>query len=694
MISIAVDIGGTFTDVVAANLTNGSYYTAKVPTTPGRLVGAVNDGVARVLGQAGAEPGAVDRFIHGTTVGTNAVLEQRGAVTAILATDGFEDVLEIGRLRRTRMYDVFTDAETPTMLAPKRRRRGIPERVASDGSVIVPLDEDAVTLIVRELIEQEGVEAFAVSLLFSFRNPAHEQRLRELIHGIAPGLGVSLSSEVDPMFREYERTVVTAFDAYVRPVVERYVRDLAGELSSSGIDCAVQIMQSRGGITSAEMVAQRPVSVLLSGPAAGVIGGRHAGEQSDLSSLITIDIGGTSADISLVADGKPLISTEGRIDRFPLRVPMVDVNTIGAGGGSIAWVDSGGGFRVGPRSAGAEPGPVSYGRGGTEPTVTDASVVLGYLNPGYFAAGTMRLDADAAMRALEAFGERLGLSAVEAAAGVHRVINSKMADEIRLVSLKRGYDPRQFALVLLGGAGPVHGGRLAAELGIPKLVVPPVPGVLSALGLLVANVEHDSAETLALVDDAATPERLETAFDRLQNRVAELMAADRVPDGAADTLRFADMRYVGQGYTLDVPVPLELDAALIAGVVQEFHETHERVYGHSHPGAATEFVNVRVVQEWALPHPQLTASAMPAPSRGSDSRQAYFHELGRYVDTPIYQREALSSGDEIAGPAIVEQPDTTLVVYPEQRAVVEESGNLIVAVPARSDEALSAAVAS
>jgi N-methylhydantoinase A len=693
VISIAVDIGGTFTDVVAADVQSGRYYTVKVPSTPARLVGAVAAGVSRVLEQAGAGAEAVDRFIHGTTVATNAVLEQRGAVTGVLTTAGFEDILEIGRLRRTRMYDVFTDAETPTMLAPKRRRRGVPERVGADGTVIVPLDQDAAAAAVRDLIEREHVQALAVSLLFSFRNPTHEQRLRELIHAIDPTIGVSLSSEVDPMFREYERTVVTAFDAYIRPVVERYVRELADELASIGVDCAVQIMQSRGGITSAELVAERPVSVLLSGPAAGVIGGRHAGEESGLSSLITIDIGGTSADISLVADGKPLISTEGRIDRFPLRVPMVDVNTIGAGGGSVAWIDGGGGFRVGPRSAGAEPGPVAYGRGGTEPTVTDASIVLGYLNPDYFAGGTMRLDVEAATGALERFGAGLGLSAVQAAAGVHRVINSKMADEIRLVSLKRGYDPRQFALVLLGGAGPVHGGRLAAELGIPKLVVPPVPGVLSALGLLVANVEHDFAETLALVDDQATPERLEVAFDRLERRVAELMAADRVPAGAATTLRFADMRYVGQGYTLDVPVPLDLDSGAIAGVVDLFHDTHERIYGHAHPGAPTEFVNVRVVQEWALPRPPLEASATSAPVQETNRRQAYFDEFGRYVETPIYQRESLSVGDEITGPAIIEQPDTTLVVYPDQRAVVEGSGNLIVAVPARLAEPVAAGVA-
>jgi N-methylhydantoinase A len=694
LISIAVDIGGTFTDVVAADSDSGRYYTAKVPSTPTRLVQAVGDGAMRVLGEASAAPAAVTRFIHGTTVGTNAVLERKGAVTAVLTTEGFEDVLEIGRMRRTQMYDLLMDAETPTMLAPKRRRRGVPERVASDGSVVLPLDEDRARAVIRELVEREGVQAFAVCLLFSFRNQAHELRLRELIHELDPSLGVSLSCEVDPMFREYERTVVTAFDAYVRPVIEHYVGELEGELASKGVDCSVQIMQSRGGVTSAEMVTQRPVSSLLSGPAAGVIGGKFAGEQSGLASLITIDIGGTSADISLVAEGKPLISTEGRIGRYPLRVPMVDVNTIGAGGGSIAWIDAGGGFHVGPQSAGAEPGPVAYGRGGTQPTVTDASVVLGYLNPGYFAGGTMGLDAEAARVALEEFGERLGLSAVEAAAGIHRVINSKMADEIRLVSIKRGYDPRQFALVLLGGAGPVHGGRLASELAIPKLVVPPVPGVLSALGLLVANVEHDSVETVALLTGDATPEALEASYKRLEGLVAEKMAADRVPDEEARTSRFADMRYVGQGYTLDVSVPLVLDEAGIAAVVAEFHSVHERIYGHSHPDALTEFVNVRAVQEWGLPQPELISAVEPASTQGSVTRQAYFEELGGYVETPIHRREALRVGDEITGPAIVEQSDTTLVIYPDQRAVLDDAHNVIVAVSASVDAPAAIAVAS
>jgi N-methylhydantoinase A len=665
---------------VAADPVSGAYHTVKVPTTPRSLVDGVRDGALQVVREAKLGPGDVTRFIHGTTVATNAVLERKGATTALLATEGFEDVLEIGRLKRSRMYDLFIDAETPIFLAPKRRRRGIRERVDADGEVVEQLDEEHARVVIRELLDEHDIEAFAISFLFSFRNPKHESRVRELVRDVDGRVGISLSSEVDPTFREYERTVVTAFDAYIRPVIEHYIGDLAAQLESIGIEAQLQIMQSRGGITSASLVSKRPVSVLLSGPAAGVIGGKVIAARSGFENVITLDIGGTSADISLVAEGKPLVSTEGAIDRYPLRVPMIDVAAIGAGGGSIAWVDSAGGFRVGPQSAGAEPGPACYGRGGTEATVTDASIVLGYLNPAYFAGGSMSLDIEAAARAVAAIGKRLGLSPTEAAAGIHRVVTARMADAVRLVSIQRGYDPRDFALLVLGGAGPVHGGRLAAELGIPTTIVPPAPGVLSALGLLVASIEHDHAETVALRTDDADVDELEAAFGRVDARVAELMAAEQVPASAAAVTRFADMRYVGQSYTLEVDVPAPLDAAALAACVGRFHRAHERVYGHSRETAPVELMNVRVVHAWRIPFAELVpagqngAGGATAPTR----RDAYFEELGGYVETPVYQRGALVVGDELVGPAIVEQPDTTLVVYPGHRATLDEAANVIV----------------
>lgn len=679
-VAIAVDVGGTFTDVVAVDAVTGAVSAVKVPSRPGDVVGAVRDGALSVLDAAGAGPAAVDRFVHGTTVGTNAVLERKGAVTAMLSTEGFEDVLEIGRLRRTVMYDLFMDAETPVFLAPRRRRRGIRERIGADGSIVRELDEAAALTAIRELIEDHGVESFAVCLLFSFRNPVHEIRVRELIHQIDPEASVSLSSEVDPMFREYERSVVTGFDAYLRPVIARYVTELGAELQASGISASLQIIQSRGGITGAAQIADRPVSVLLSGPAAGVVGGMEAGAGAGYSDVITIDVGGTSADIALVAEGKPLISTTGEFESFPLRVPMVDLNTIGAGGGSIAWVDAGGSFRVGPQSAGADPGPVCYGRGGMQPTVTDASVVLGYLNPDYFAGGTLKLDVAGAHDAIERLAEQVGLSPVEAAAGIHTIVNAKMANEIRLVSVQRGYDPRAFALVLLGGAGPVHGGRLAAELGIPSLVVPPLPGVLSALGLLQASVEHDIAETVAVQAAEAQTDELEATYASLERRVLERMVADRAPEDEVVTARSADMRYVGQSYTLAVDVSgAVLDGAL-AKVVSDFHAVHERIYGHSNPEAEVELVNLRVTQSWPLPAILDGQRATGAPAVAT-TRSAYFQELAGYVETPVVRRSALAPGQPLEGPAIIEQDDTTLVLYPRHRATLHESGNIVVTVP-------------
>ena len=685
MIVIAVDIGGTFTDVVAADVESGAYHTVKVPSTPGDLVRGVREGALQAIDRAAAHAADVVRFVHGTTVATNALLERKGARTAVLATEGFEDVLEIGRLKRTQMYDIFMEPETPVFLAPKRRRYGIRERVAADGSVVTALDEEHARGVIRELLEEHDAEAFAVSLLFSFRNATHEQRIRELIREIDPAVGVSLSSEVDPTFREYERTVVTAFDAYVRPVIERYVRELVGELGAIDMAVPLQIMQSRGGITSAARVSDKPVSVLLSGPAAGVIGAKVTGAKSGFEDIITIDIGGTSADISLVAEGKPLFSTEGSIDDYPLRVPMIDVTAIGAGGGSSAHVDAVGGFRVGPESAGADPGPACYGRGGAQATVTDASIVLGYVNPDYFAGGSMRLDVEAAHRAVEQLGEQLGLSPTEAAAGIHQVINAKMADAIRLVSIQRGYDPRQFALVVLGGGGPVHGGRLASELGIPTVVVPPAPGVLSALGLLVASVEHDHAETIAMrVTADADADELERLFARIDERVAGVMQAEGVPAGAATVTRLADMRYVGQSYTLEVDVPAPLDAAALAGCVERFHQAHDRVYGHARPAAPVELLNGRVVHAWQPQLPELTPADAAPPVNGSlspSSRRVYFEELAAYVETPVHRRAALRAGHEIVGPAIIEQADTTVVVYPGHRATLDDANNIIITAP-------------
>ena len=680
MIEIGVDIGGTFTDIVAVRDGERLSFT-KVPTTPKDLLVGIGEAVRKVLALAGAAPADVTRFIHGTTVATNAILEQKGAVTAVLMTDGFEDALEIGRQKRSRMYDLNMDPETPAFLAPRRRRIGIPERVDADGNVLTALDEAAVLAAVRRLKEEQGIESVAVCYLFSFLNPTHERRTRELIREVAPDLGVSLSSEIDPTFREYERVCVTAFDAYLRPVVGRYLTRLGDGLTALGVNAEPQIMRSRGGIVSARLAAEQPVHLFLSGPAGGVVGALYAAERSGLRDIISIDIGGTSCDVSMVENGKPLIRREGKIATYPVRIPMVDVTTIGAGGGSIAWLDPAGGLRVGPQSAGAEPGPACYGRGGSQATVTDASLVLGYLNPDYFAGGDLRLDPAEAERAVARIAERLRMTTLEAAEGIHRVINARMADQMRLVTIQRGYDPRGFALVLLGGAGPVHGGALADELSIGTLIVPEAPGVLSAFGLLAAAIEHHHARTFVVPTRAPDFAAINRILRELDAEGREKMRRERVPEAEVRVAFAADMRYVGQAYELEVPLDGEVGPGNLDRIVNAFHATHERVYGHQRTQDPVEFVNLRAVHTYPLPRPRLRAET---PAGGTldgarkGTRRAYFRTAGGLVETPIYERTRLPVGTPIAGPAIVEQRDTTTVVYPGHRATLDPSGNLVI----------------
>jgi N-methylhydantoinase A len=673
-VQIGVDIGGTFTDIVALDA-RGGLTLAKVPSTPKDLLDGIAAATTTVLAHAGAKPADVERFIHGTTIATNAVLEQKGAVTAVLTTEGFEDVLELGRMKRSRMYDLAMDPEVPTFLAPRRRRVGIRERLDAKGRVLVALNEDDVRAAVARLRAQ-GVQAIAVCYLFSFVNPAHERRTREIIAEIAPEISVSLSSDVDPTFREYERLCVTGFDAYLGPVVKRYLAGLADTLRGLGVPAVPLIMRSRGGIVSAALAAQQPVTLFLSGPAGGVIGAAFAAERAGVRDFVSLDMGGTSNDVAVVHDGRPLLASEGAIGPYPVRTPMVDVNTIGAGGGSIAWIDAAGGLRVGPRSAGAEPGPACYGRGGDEATVTDASVVLGYLNPTRFAGGSMTLDVAAAERAVAAVGRRLGVDAVCAAAGIHRVVNARMADQIRLVTIKRGYDPRQFVLVVLGGAGPVHGAALAAEMGMAEVLVPEAPGVLAAFGLLAAAIEHHHARTLQARTDAADLGAVNRCLAELDAAGQARMREEGVAAREVRVAYAADMRYVGQAYELEVPIAAPVTAGSVPDIVTAFHAVHERVYGYARVQQPVEFVNFRAVHTFPLPRPVVAAAARSGGSLDAarlGSRPAYF---GEFVPTAIYERARLPLGVRVPGPAIVEQTDTTTVIPPGVVAIVDDAGNL------------------
>jgi N-methylhydantoinase A len=687
-VQIGVDIGGTFTDIVALDR-EGRLTLTKVPSTPKDLLEGIVGAVRRALELTGSSAADVERFIHGTTVATNAVLEQKGAVTALLTTAGFEDVLELGRMKRSRMYDLDMDSETPAFLAPRRRRVGIRERLDARGNVLTALDETQVRQAVGELRAQ-GVQAIAVCYLFSFVNPAHERRTRELCAEVAPELSVSLSSEVDPTFREYERLCVTLFDAYLGPVVKRYLAGLGDALRGLGVRGVPLIMRSRGGIVSAGLAAQQPVTLFLSGPAGGVIGARSAAGRSGVVDFVSLDMGGTSNDVAVVRGGQPLIAAEGAIGPYPVRTPMVDVNTIGAGGGSIAWIDASGGLRVGPRSAGAEPGPACYARGGDQATVTDANLLLGYLDPAGFAGGVLPLDIAAAERAIASIATRLGLSTIAAAAGIHRVVNARMADQIRLMTIKRGYDPRQFSLVVLGGAGPVHGAALAEEMGMAEVLVPEAPGVLAAFGLLSAAIEHHHARTLHGRTDAIDVVDVNRCLRELDEAGRARMHEEGVPADGVRVTFAADMRYVGQAYELEVPLPGPLTAADVPGVVRAFHAVHERVYGYARATQPTEFVNFRAVHTYPLPQPGSSSRRRGDPQTPSPrslppseslanarigERSAYFAP-GGFMPTAVYDRARLPLGTRLTGPAIVQQPDTTTVIPPRHVAEVEASGNL------------------
>lgn len=675
LVEIGVDIGGTFTDVVCRE-PGRPLRLMKVPSTrtdPGK---AVLDAVARMRSEWSVEPETISSFMHGTTVATNAVLEHKGARTGIITTKGFRDVIEIGRQLRRDVYKLDIEPETAAFLCPGRDRREVPERLSADGKVVEALDEEALLAAAQDLITS-GVQSLSIVFLFSFINPAHELRAKQLISEKFPETAISLSHEVDPAFREYERTVVTTFDAYVKPVVERYLQNLEGGLAQAGVDAQLQVMQSRGGLAASPVARSRPVRLFLSGPAAGVIGGQIAGASAGIRNLITIDIGGTSADIALISDGKPMLRSEGLVGNQTIRVPMVDVNTIGSGGGSLAWIDAGGGLRVGPESAGSEPGPACYNRGGTKPAVTDASVVLGYLSPEGFAGGTMTLAPERAEAAIKTeLALPLGLSVADAALGIHRVVNAVMSEGIRLVSVRQGIDPRDFALVPLGGGGGVHATPLARDLGISTVLVPRIPGVLAAAGLLASPIEHEVSGALTMPlaqwDDA----QLEAVLARIDAEAAGLMAAENLPDTQPQQYFFADVCYIGQSYSIEVPFTLG-EQDLAEKLYARFVDAHDRIYGHAMMVPA-KITALRVVHRagGADTIPEMRFEPVDAPIEVGQ-RDIRVEGYRNPVSAALLNREAMPAGYRFEGPAILLQNDTTTLVEPGWSGLVDEAGNVI-----------------
>ena len=674
---IGVDVGGTFTDIVLND--GGALRTAKVSSVPDDPSRGFFTGVERILERADARHEAIDLLFHGSTVATNAILEGRGARTGMLVTDGFKFVLEIGRAAITRRENLFAWVK-PKRPVPPRLIAEVPERIRLDGMVERELDEDQCRAAAREL-GASGVDAVAIVFLHAWANPAHERRARELVRAELPGVSVSLSSEVLPVFREYERSMATVLNARVQPLVGRYVGRIESGLGERQIEAPFFVMKSNGGMFSPREAIREPIHMALSGPAAGVRGAAFVGAAAGCRDLIAIDMGGTSADVSLVHDATPTITKDGTIGPFPLPIPMVDIHTIGAGGGSIASVTVDGSLVVGPRSAGADPGPACYGRGGEEPTVTDANLLLGRIPP-HLLDGEIPLDPARAETALrERVAKPLGIGVDEAARGVLAIVNNNMAGALRVVSVERGLDPRAFTLCAFGGAGPVHGGDLARELGVPRLLVPRHPGILCALGLLATDLRYDFVRTRVQRPPDHDIAEIARTLQALEEEAIARLAGERVPEPRRELRRAADLRYAQQGVEITVDFPDgPVDAACIAELVEGFHALHERLYTFSDREAAVEIVNFRVAATGRMERldpPRLAAAPPGTPAPATGRRAADIDGRGM-SPAATYRRDDLLAGHLITGPAIVDQLDSTTLIGPGRRARVDAYGNLIV----------------
>ena len=689
---LGVDIGGTFTDATLINEQTGEIRVGKVPSTPQDPSHGFMEATHRILREADVSPDEVGYVVHGTTVATNSIIEGKVARTGFVTTDGFRDLLEIQRQIRPSLYDL--QFEKPRPLTPRYLCFGVPERLDAQGNVLTPLDESTVRDVAAQL-RQEEVESIAVCFLHAYINPNHEKRTGEILREILPDTIISLSSEVAPEFREYFRASTTVINASIIPVVGRYLQSIEARLRAEGLEAELLVMQSSGGVFTFAAASEKPVFMVESGPAAGVIAATYLGTTLECPDVISFDMGGTTAKAGLIQNGTPTITKDYEVGAaaqtgvgasrgagYPIRTPVIDLVEIGAGGGSIAWVDSGGVLRVGPQSAGADPGPVCYGAGGTEPTITDANLVLGRLNPNFFLGGEIELDVGAARRAIqEKCADPLNLDLVEAAHGIVEIANAAMVNALRLVSVQRGYDPRDFVLTAFGGAGPVHANRLAAEIDVPTTIIPMSPGTTSAMGLLVTDLKHDYSTTLIQHVDQLDTTAVEKTYRELEAQGGASLEREEVRPEDISFLRQVDMRYVGQSYELTVPLPAEqLDASKIDRVLEQFHIEHDRAYGYSAPTEPVEFVNLRLTAIGKIAKPRLRelegnntdiAAAQKAP------RSVYFAESEGYVECPIYDRYRLGPGCVLTGPAIVEEIDSTTVIHPGYSAQVDRFGNLI-----------------
>jgi N-methylhydantoinase A/oxoprolinase/acetone carboxylase beta subunit len=684
---LGVDVGGTFTDLIYVDDEAGQILVHKLPTTPDDPSQGTVQGIEELTALAGTDPSQLEQVFHGTTIATNIVIEHDGAQVGLITTEGYRDILHIARHKKPLNFSNYQDLPWQRYPIVRRRYRlTVPERITRDGEVLVPLDEKRAREQVRRL-KEAGVEAVAICFLFSFLNPEHEARVAEIVREEFPEAFLSVSSKVLPQYREYERFSTVCLNAYIGPRVSRYVHRLQQELAAMDVKTGLHLMTSASGVATAEGATARPVNLLMSGPVAGVVGGIWAGRQAGYDNVITLDVGGTSADIGLAQEGrlrmKHLLDT--RVGPYQAMIPMVDVDTIGAGGGSIAYVDAGGIFRVGPRSAGADPGPAAYGRGGTEPTATDAMVNLGWLLPETFLGGGMSLDAAAARRAFEQGpAAALGMTAEEASMGAVQILTHSMVQSIEENSVRKGYDPRDFALVAEGGAGPLFAAQIALEAGTPWVVVPNYPGVTAALGLLATDMVYEYVSTvyerLSKVDAAG----LQKAFEELEEQARSQLEHDGIPADRMLIQRVADCRYLGQGYELRVDVGSgAIGEAWVEKARGDFHDIHEREYSRRFEESDIEIPNIRVRGIGLMPPLQVpeAESGVPSPDAGLRyERDAWFRVGGelRAVATRFYDRAELKAGNRIEGPAIVNQYDSTTVIPPGLTARIDRFGNIVI----------------
>jgi len=679
---IGIDVGGTFTDVVLVDK-EGKFYRLKTPTTHYDLAEGVLIGLDRILKLSGYPIDDLRYLIHGTTIGTNAIVEGKGAKAGLITTKGFEDVLEIRRVARPKEAIYDFEVDNPPPMIPHYLRKGVIERVNSKGEVTLPLDENSVYEVV-DFFKREGVEAIVISLLFSFLNPSHEKRVAEICRERFPEALASLSSEVCPEFREYERTCTTVMNGYLGPVIHRYMDNLVSRLNKKYGEIELHIMTSNGGSMPVEIAKDLSVNLINSGPAGGAMAAAFITKLIGRELAVGADMGGTTFDISIIDKSMPRTTTWGGVGEYPIKLPMVDIKTIGAGGGSIAWVDEFAILNVGPQSAGSEPGPACYNTGGTLPTVTDANLVLKRLNPDFFNEGRQKLHPDLARQAIkEHVADKMGISVENAALGIIKIVNANMAKGISGSSVERGYDLREFVLVAFGGAGALQAAEMARELYIPQVVVPPMGGLFSAVGLVVADIQHDYVRTISKRQDKIEAEELLAAFQALDEAGIQQLKEDKVDEKEMVLQWSADMRYDGQSWELNIPIKhtSTLGPREMKEIEASFHEAHQRAYSYSNAGEMLEFVNLRVSAIGK--NPELTLSKYPPSptplSQALKERRTVWLENGP-AEIPIYDREKLGVGTSVDGPCLVEEDINTIFVPPGDKGLVDEYKNFIVSI--------------